>query len=82
MTVSFKAVDAGEMILSVAQDSHAQAQGAVDIVLRNLIGPSYQPKSDIWEKYKEKMPWGDGTTKLYNVPWTYITADNAKQFLK
>jgi hypothetical protein len=28
------------------------------------------------------MPWGDGTATLYNVPWTYITADNAKQFLK
>ena len=70
VTDAIKAVAAGDMILSVAQDSHAQAQGAVDIALRHLVGPSYKPQSDTWEKYKEKMPWGDGTAKLYNVPWT------------
>jgi ABC-type sugar transport system substrate-binding protein len=82
VTDAVKAVNDGEMILSVAQDSHAQSQGALDIILRRLIGPSYKPESDTWETYKDKMPWGDGTAKLYNVPWTYITAENAKQFLK
>jgi ABC-type sugar transport system substrate-binding protein len=82
VTDAVKAVNDGEMILSVAQDSHAQSQGALDIILRRLIGPSYKPESDTWQTYKDKMPWGDGTAKLYNVPWTYITAENAKQFLK
>jgi len=82
VTDAIKAVAAGEMVLSVAQDAHAQAQGAIDIALRKLVGPSYKPQSDIWEQYKDKMPWGDGTAKLYNVPWTYVTAENAEKILK
>jgi len=33
VTDAVKAVNDGEMILSVAQDSHAQSQGALDIIL-------------------------------------------------
>jgi putative xylitol transport system substrate-binding protein len=75
-----KAVKAGEMILSIRQDAHTQAQGAVDLALRRVIGPAYTPLSDCWKLYPD-MPWGDGAAKLYNVPWTYVTADNADKYL-
>ncbi len=79
---AIRAVNDGDMVLSVAQDSKAQAQGGLDIMLRHLVGASYKPESTIWEQYKDQMPWGDGTAKLYNVPWTDITKTNAASFLK
>ncbi len=75
-----RAVKAGEMILSIRQDAHTQAQGAVDVALRKVIGPDYKPMSDCWTIYPD-MPWGDGTAKLYRVPWTYVTAENADKYL-
>ncbi|WP_174014518.1 substrate-binding domain-containing protein [Rhizobium rhizogenes] len=75
-----RAVKNGEMILSIRQDAHTQAQGAVDIALRKVLGESYKPLSDCWALYPQ-MPWGDGTAKLYPVPWTYVTAENADKFL-
>lgn len=77
-----KAVKNGEMVLTVAQDAHAQAQGAFDILLRRVLGPDYKPMSDVWTIYGKKMPWNDGADKSYTVPWTYITADNVDNYLK
>lgn len=77
-----KAVKNGEMILTVAQDAHAQAQGAFDILLRRVLGADYKPMSDVWTVYADKMPWNDGAEKSYTVPWTYITADNVDNFIK
>jgi ABC-type sugar transport system substrate-binding protein len=78
---AMRSVEAGEMLLSIRQDAKTQAQGAVDVALRRLIGPSYKPMSTVWTQYPQ-MPWGDGTNKLYDVPWTIVMKGNAKQFIK
>lgn len=75
------AVKRGEMITNF-QDAQAQAQGALDVALRAVKGPSYKPRSTIWQEYSEKMPWGDGTAKSYSVPWTEITPANVDAYLK
>ncbi len=77
---AIRAVSRNEMALSVRQDAFTQAQGAMDIALRHLIGPEYKPMSKCWETYPE-MPWNGGTEKLYSVPWTVVTKANADQFL-
>jgi putative xylitol transport system substrate-binding protein len=46
-----------------------------------VIGPSYKPRSEIWKQYEKGMPWGDGAAKVYNVPWTPITLENADKLL-
>lgn len=76
-----RSVAAGEMILSIRQDATTQAQGALDIALRKVMGPGYKPMSAVWSQYPQ-MPWGDGTSKLYDVPWTLVTQGNARDFLK
>lgn len=80
VTDAILAVKRGEMV-SILQDARAQAQGALDILLRKVIGPTYKPQSEIWKQYEKGMPWGDGTAKVYNVPWTPITLENADRLL-
>ncbi len=80
VTDAIRAIARGEMVLTERQDAKAQAQGALDILLRHLIGPSYQPQSAIWQQYAKSMPWGNGTAKLYAVPWAEVTKANAAQF--
>ena len=75
------AVNKGYLVLSIKQDAHTQAQGALDLVLRRLEGPGYKPQSDCWTTYPS-MKWDDGQDKMYNVPWTYVTKANVAQFLK
>ncbi|MFJ3056359.1 substrate-binding domain-containing protein [Herbaspirillum sp. NPDC087042] len=75
------AVKRGEMVTHF-QDAQAQAQGALDLALRAIKGPSYQPRSSIWAEYGDKMPWAGGAAKSYTVPWTTITPENADEFLK
>jgi len=78
-----RSVQAGELEASLLQDSKAQAQGALDVLLRHLIGPDYQPRSSIWEEYAgTDLSWGDGTAKHYDIPWTTITKDNAAEILE
>jgi len=72
----FPAAKNGE-IVSVLQDAKAQAQGALDVALRSIKGESYEPKSEIWKFYGDKLPWNGGTSKRYDIPWTLITKDNA-----
>ncbi len=81
VTDAILSVKRGEMV-SILQDARAQAQGALDILLRKLIGPSYKPQSRIWTQYADGMPWNDGQDKVYNVPWTPITLQNADALLK
>ena len=78
VTDALTAVKAGEMS-SILQDGAAQAQGAVDLAIA-AVKPGYEPQSKIWEDYKD-MPWDGGTDKLYNVPWTPVTADNVDALL-
>jgi len=80
VTDAILSVKRGEMV-SILQDASAQAQGALDILLRKVIGPTYKPQSAIWKQYEKGMPWGDGTAKVYNVPWTPITLENADKLL-
>ena len=74
------AVKRGEMT-TFFQDSQAQAQGALDVALHTVMGPSYKPRSEIWAGYGAKMPWADGTEKSYSVPWTQVTPANAQEIL-
>ncbi len=80
VTDAILSVKRGEMV-SILQDARAQAQGALDILLAKLIGPSYQPRSEIWKQYASGMPWSGGKEKVYNVPWTPITLENADRLL-
>uniref|UniRef100_UPI00398C2FC0 substrate-binding domain-containing protein n=1 Tax=Herbaspirillum frisingense TaxID=92645 RepID=UPI00398C2FC0 len=75
------AVKRGEMVTQF-QDAQAQAQGALDVALRAIKGPSYQPRSTIWADYGDKLAWKGGAEKSYTVPWTTITPENADAFLK
>ncbi len=80
---AIRSVQAGDMVVSILQDSSAQAQGAMDVLLRNIIGPSYQPRSAIWKEYADHgLVWGDGTAKQYNIPWTPVTKENAPALLE
>jgi len=80
---AIRAVQAGEMEVSILQDSVGQAQGALDVLLRHLVGPDYAPRASLWRDYAEAgLEWGNGTGKLYNVPWTPITTENAAQILQ
>ena len=81
VTDAVRAVQAGNMV-SVLQDANAQAQGALDVLLRNIMGESYKPRSIIWANYVDQgLSWGDGTAKHYNIPWTPITKENADAML-
>lgn len=81
VTDAVRAVKAGNMV-SVLQDANAQAQGALDVLLRSIDGPSYKPHSSIWTKYTAAgLNWGDGTAKAYSIPWTPITTQNADAML-
>ncbi len=78
---AINAVKRGEMI-SILQDGGAQAQGAIDVALRHVLGDSYTPQSEIWEQYKDEMPWDGGNAEVYNVPWTRVTLENADELLE
>lgn len=71
------AVKNGEMLLTLHQDAMTEAQGAIDLTLRHLIGPSYEPQSSCWNKY-QNLDWNDGTDMFYPVPWTVYTAESLK----
>jgi putative xylitol transport system substrate-binding protein len=80
LTDALEAVKHGEMWTTL-QDANAQAQGSIDLALRVLVGPSYQPMSAIWNQYPGKLSWGDGTLTEYVVPWTAVTNENVDRLL-
>lgn len=79
ITDALHAVKNGEMT-SILQDARAQAQGALDLAIFNAKKGDYKPQSDIWATYKD-MPWKGGKEKIYNVPWTPVTAENVDKLL-
>jgi putative xylitol transport system substrate-binding protein len=81
VTDALLAVKRGEMT-SILQDATAQAQGALDLALHAVLGDSYQPQSPVWQQYAKDMPWDSGKDKVYNVPWTPVTAQNGDALLK
>lgn len=78
ITDALTAVKAGEMT-SILQDARAQAMGSLDVAAK-LADPSYEPQSDVWTQYPE-MPFADGKSANYNVPWTPVTAQNVDALL-
>jgi putative xylitol transport system substrate-binding protein len=79
ITDALLAVKAGQMT-SILQDANAQAQGSMDVAVRQVRGASFKPESSIWQQYPQ-MKWDDGTAKNYNVPWTPVTAQNVDALL-
>ena len=77
---ALRAVKAGEMV-SILQDATGQAQGALDVTLRRLIGESYKPQAEAWTEYGDQLSWDDGMAKDYNIPWTPVTKQNADALL-
>lgn len=76
VTDAMYAVKNNEMT-SILQDAVGQAQGALDLALRAVIGDEYEPKADVWQN----LDWKGGTEKIYNVPWVPITEDNVDDLL-
>ncbi|NDL62182.1 substrate-binding domain-containing protein [Acerihabitans arboris] len=78
---ALRLVKAGEM-MSILQDGRAQMQGAIDVALRKVKGNEYQPMSPIWAQYTGQLDWQDGQAKMYEIPWTEVTAENADSLLQ
>lgn len=79
VTDAINAVKEGQMA-SVLQDGIAQAQGALDVAIK-AAKPDYEPVSTVWTQYPE-MKWADGKEKIYLVPWTQVTTENADKLLE
>ncbi len=79
VTDAMLAVKNDEMV-SILQDATGQAQGALDLALRALIGESYKPKAECWNS--PDLQWGSSMQKTYNVPWVPITLDNVDKLLE
>ncbi|MCG6111368.1 MAG: substrate-binding domain-containing protein [Paracoccus sp.] len=78
VTDALNAVKTGQMA-SILQDGEAQALGSIDVAIK-AVRPDYEPMSGIWEQYPD-MPWNDGASKEYNVPWTPVTLENVDALL-
>ncbi|MEM7735313.1 MAG: substrate-binding domain-containing protein [Deinococcota bacterium] len=75
------AVKDGSLNFSLLQDARGQAEGSLDVLLRGIIGESYEPQGQLWTQY-EDLDWAGGTGDVYNVPWTFITPDNVDALLE
>ena len=64
VTDALLAIKSGEMVSCTLQDATVQAQGALDLALRALIGESYEPKAE-----QSDMDWGAEMQEVHNVPW-------------
>ena len=76
MPDAIQAAKKGELV-TFLQDAQAQSQGALDLALRTLAGKDYKPQSAIWQRYAKDVTWGDGTDKVYILPWVPVTSNNA-----
>lgn len=77
---ALRLVKQGEM-MSILQDGQAQMQGAIDVAMRKVQGAAYQPLAPMWAQYKGQVEWQDGQAKMYEIPWTEVTAQNADSLL-
>lgn len=80
ITDALEAVKRGE-VFTLLQDATAQSQGAIDLALRALIGPSYRPMSPIWREYPGQLDWDGGARAAYMVPWVPVTRENVDRLL-
>ncbi|NKL21214.1 substrate-binding domain-containing protein [Rhizobium leguminosarum] len=74
-----RAIQNGEMYMSLYKYAKAEGQGAIDLALRNLVGESYEPQSEIWKTLK--IDWAGGTAKHYTVPWLVLNHENIGEYL-
>lgn len=81
MPDAIQAAKRGELT-TFLQDAQAQSQGALDLVLRQLVGADYKPQSVIWQRYAKDLKWDGGTAKRYILPWVPVTPDNADALYK
>ena len=81
ITDALLAVQDGTLNFSLLQDARGQAEGSLDVLLRDIIGESYEPQGQLWTQY-EDLDWQGGTAEQYNVPWTRITPENVEQLLE
>ncbi len=77
VTDAMHAVKNDEMT-SILQDAVGQAQGALDLALRAVVGNEYEPTAEVWDN----LAWDGGTEKVYNVPWVPITDENVDALLE
>lgn len=77
VTDALEAVKRGEMV-SILQDATAQAQGALDVLLREIVGSDYEAQAAVWEE----IDFADGQEAVYNVPWVPVTQDNVDDLLE
>jgi putative xylitol transport system substrate-binding protein len=75
------AVQDGTLNFSLLQDARGQAEGSLDVLLREIIGEDYEPMGQLWTQYEE-LDWADGQEDVYNVPWTFITTENVEALLE
>ncbi|WP_085025947.1 substrate-binding domain-containing protein [Ensifer aridi] len=73
-----RAVENGEMAVTLYKYARAEGQGAVDLALRQVIGADYKPQSEVWN---ELMEWKDGTQKDYVVPWLILDKENVRKYM-
>jgi putative xylitol transport system substrate-binding protein len=81
VTDAIEAVKRGEMT-SILQDARAQMHASIDVAMRAVLGPNYQPLSPIWKQYAGNLEWADGQSRRYAIPWTVVTPANADSLLQ
>lgn len=69
------AVERGELLQTLRQDSVLEAQGALDLVLRNVVGPEYAPEGKGWDGDLLEQ-WHDGK-QHYDIPWEMIRKNDS-----
>ena len=77
VTDAMLAVKDGKMD-SILQDATAQAQGALDVLMAQIVGSDWEPKAAVWDD----IDFNGGSEDIYNVPWVPITLDNVDQLLE
>lgn len=90
VTDAMLAVKDGDHDADILQDARAQANGALDLLLRKLVGPDYEPKAKCWKEGDKLageygMDFPDTVEEMkdnYWVPWTQITLDNVDTLLE
>lgn len=67
------------LLYTFYKDPLAEGQGAMDLAIRSVAEPSYQPKAALWA---EGTKWQEGLGKDYDVPWIPLTQENVANFQK
>lgn len=74
-----RAVDASNMF-TLWRSPAMESQAALDLALRAVKGPEYEPKSEMWTV--GEVEWKEGGEAYYPVPWYPVDKSNVAEFLK